>query len=105
MDQLILSNYLNKLVDRLYKILPLYEEKNRGLFRYVQSVIFELEGFRDRYPDIGSMPDFESVMNTLEEISNQSILFSADKKLIKSEVFRIIGIIKKIISLQSGEVK
>lgn len=103
MAKLRLFNYLTKLVDRLYKILPLYEERNQGLFRYVQSLIFELEGFSDRYPDIGSMPDFESVMNTLEEISNQSISFSADEKLIKSEVFRIIGIIKKIIAVKSGE--
>ena len=36
--------YLSSVINSVYKILPLYEERNIGIKTYVESLLFELHG-------------------------------------------------------------
>ncbi|ARF70770.1 hypothetical protein B7C51_25200 (plasmid) [Paenibacillus larvae subsp. pulvifaciens] len=99
-----LSLYLKSLIDRVYKILPLYEEQNEGLFTYIQSLIYELNGFK-WIRESGIVAEYYSLLATLESLSDDAICFSKENEcVIKREVFKCITIIKKIIvAYESGD--
>jgi hypothetical protein len=100
----IFINYSSSLVDRLFKILPLYEEKNDGLFTYIQSLIYEFNGLVWVIESLNDNSDILVLMATLESISNDAIMFDNDKEVIKREVFKCIDIAKRLKpTTESGE--
>jgi hypothetical protein len=92
----IFSSYTVLLIDRIYKILPLFEEKNDGLFRYIQSLIYELNGMFYVVNSLQLNAEYLSLLATLESISDDSMFFENSKEPIKREVFRCIDIVKRI---------
>lgn len=101
----IFSDYAKTLVDRVYKILPLFEEKNEGLFAYVQSLIYELNGLYWTIESIQSNGDYLILLATLESISDDVMFHdSQDHATIKREVFKCLEVIKKVkTTSESGE--
>jgi DUF1009 family protein len=95
-NKIMFERYLGNLVDRIYKILPLYEEQNEGLFKYIQSLVFELNGFH-YVVNNGLSYHYLSLMATLESLSDESLLSDKEnKEEVKREVFKCIDITKKI---------
>jgi hypothetical protein len=92
----IFSNYTVLLIDRIYKILPLFEEHNDGLFRYIQSLIYELNGMFYVIESLQTNAEYLSLVATLESLSDDSMFFENSKEPIKREVFRCIDIVKRI---------
>lgn len=91
------ADYLTELVDRVYKILPLFEEKNQGLFHYVQSLIFELHGLYWAVDSIKGSGKYLILIATLESISDYTLFCEEkDHAVIKREVFKCLEVIKKI---------
>lgn len=88
-----LTNHLEKLIDKVFKILPLYEDKNLGLLSYVESLIYELNGL-DRVFDIRSVDsEYRSLLSTLETIADDAIALGNSVDVIRSEVFKCLSII------------
>lgn len=87
--------YLSSLVDKTFKILPLHEEKNKGLEKYIQSLMFEMFGLQKIVIDLDVDSDFVSLVATLEALS-QSDLVNCKSDFVKREVFKCINIIKRI---------
>lgn len=96
------SEYEANLVDRIYKILPLFEEKNEGLFPYVQSLIYELNGLFWTIEELNSS-NYIILLATLESISDDC-LFNDELNhgVIKREVFKCLELVKKM-APQGGE--
>lgn len=95
-DNPIIFSYLETLKNRLFKIIPLFEENNEGIYKYIDSLLFELygmiyvvEGFEDN-----SM--FLSLIATLESLLDESLVAEYNIPLIRREVFKCLSIIKKI---------
>lgn len=99
----IFKNYLKLLTDKIYKILPLFEEENEGLFSYVQSLIYELNGTLWAIEELQKNAEYISLIATLESLSNDSIAFDNDHYIIKREVFKCIDIVKKMRNSESGD--
>lgn len=101
----IFSDYFNSLVDRIYKILPLFEEKNEGLFVYVQSLIYELNGLYWVVDSIRSNGDYLTLLSTLESISDDVMIQEeGSHAVVKREVFKCLEVVKKIkTTSESGE--
>lgn len=93
----ILKNYFDSLVNNIFKILPLYEEKNQGVSTYVDSLLFEINGLEDLI-DIEVSSEYISLINTLKSIKKEIDSNSSEHKVIKREVFKSIGILKNITS-------
>lgn len=83
----------NMLIDNIYKILPLYEEENIGIEKYVSSLLIELYGFEKMF-DIEEV-GYVSLLANLEGIKIE-ISKSSNKKVVKREVFRCMDIVKKL---------
>ena len=88
--------YLEGLINDVFKILPLYEEESFTLPQYIDSLIYELQGFQELFDQIGTSPEFVSMISILERVAEDSIAFGQDKAIIKREVFKAISLIKKI---------
>jgi hypothetical protein len=101
----IFANYTELLVPRFFKILPLFEEKNEGLFSYIQSLIFELNGLYWTIESLQKEGNFLLLLATLESISDEVLMYDEESQvIIRREVFRCIDVIKQLKSTsESGE--
>lgn len=95
------KTFIKKLSDRVYKILPLYEEKDKGLDKYVRSLIFELEGLPSVI-DGSRDSEYITLMATLESLYDEFILCDFEDKgteihgFVRREIFKCTSIVKKI---------
>jgi hypothetical protein len=92
----LFSTYKRALVDRVYKILPLYEESNDGLFANIQSLVYELHGLLNVIESLNHNANYLSLIATLESLSDDSLFFDLEKEVVKREVFKCIDLIKKM---------
>lgn len=95
-DNPLVYSYLETLKNRLFKIIPLFEENNEGIYKYIDSLLFELcgmiyvvEGFKDN-------GIFLSLIATLESLLDESLAVDYDIPLIRREVFKCLSIIEKL---------
>lgn len=94
--------YLDTLINSVFKILPLYEERNDGIQTYIESLLFELYGL-DKVFDIKDSYEYVSVLSILESIKEEVAKENSKKRVIKREVFKCINIIKNTIKrLEKG---
>lgn len=96
-DNKQLISYLNKLVDKVFKPLPLFEEKNEGLNTYVDSLLFELYGLQEVI-SLDNSGDYISLLSTLESIKMGLDEKSIKKQVLRRELFKCIDIIKNMIA-------
>lgn len=99
-DDRAIGKYLDSAVDKIFKILPLYEEKNDTLDEYIESLILELRGFVSEYGSVG-VTDYISVISTLEGIRSMA-KDRGNQPKIKREVFKCIETIKKVRNMLEG---
>lgn len=97
-----LISYLNTVVNSVFKILPLYEEKNIGVASYIESLLFELYGLEEAVT-VSHSYEYISLLSTLESIKKEIKSDDGKKQTIKREVFKCINIIKNMVGkLEEG---
>lgn len=89
-DQHKSAAYKEKLINRIYKILPLNEEGAGTINTYIHSLLIELFGAYELI-ETDTRGDFLIVANTL-----QGLIQEQDHAVIRREVFKCINIVKKI---------
>lgn len=88
----ILESYLNRLVSKIFKILPLKEEKCETLDAYIESLLTELIGNVDVLKGTKYDGDILSLVGTLSSLVSEDEL-----SVYRQRVFKCIDIVKKII--------
>lgn len=95
--------YLNAVVNSVFKILPLYEEQNIGVNKYLESLLFELYGL-EKSVSIEHSYEYISLLSTLESVKSEIEKSDSKKSVVKREVFKCINIIKNMVGkLEEGE--
>lgn len=94
--------YLKGTVNGVYKILPLFEEKNIGIDTYVDSLLFTLYKL-DTAVKIDQSHDYITVLATLEAVKDEIAKVTANHSVVKREVFKCINIVKNMIDKLEGE--
>lgn len=95
--------YLNSVVNSVFKILPLYEEKNVGIEIYLESLLSELDSLQDVVV-IKCSYEYLSLLATLAFVKKEIAKEDSKKTIIKREVFKCINIIKNMVGkLEEGE--
>lgn len=92
-DNQFFLNYLNFLINRVYKILPISEDEPVTLKSYLDSLVLELLGSKDLILKLKKDASFLSLIATLQSLSENQY----SHNVIRSEVFKCIDIIKKLI--------
>ncbi|PLR72312.1 hypothetical protein [Bacillus sp. UMB0728] len=100
MESTLYHNYLEVSKNRIFKILPLIEEENDGLYHYIDSLLFELYGLQYVVNGVKDSFSYLSILCGLESILDETLVNERDFKFIRSEIFKLIGLVE---SLQKGE--
>lgn len=93
MPNMSLSSYRKLLVGKLYKILPLWELRSsdgissESYWKYLNSLIKEIIGALDTYPELCEDGGYISVVNTLNYMKSHEVTHEE----CRSEVFKMIG--------------
>lgn len=95
--------YIKTLIPKTYKILPLYEERNEGLSRHVASLILEIEGALYHVKSVSDQQEVVSIIAILESVYDISLFEDVLVEDMKSEVFKCLSIIKRLIKRTEGE--
>ena len=102
-DNEMLVAYLNTVVNSVFKILPLYEEQNVGVNKYIESLLFELYGL-EKSVSIEHSYEYISLLSTLESVKSEIGKSESKKSVVKREVFKCINIIKNMVGkLEEGD--
>lgn len=96
-DKQIIISYLNGSVNGIYKILPLFEEKNVGVDTYIESLLFHLYKLKK----VVLLPyghEYVTLLATLESLKDEIKKPDSEHAVVKREVFKCINIVKNMVS-------
>lgn len=82
------KDYKVKLINNIYKILPMKEEKTDTINVYIESVLYELVGMEKVLYEAGEICSIISVL--------ENLITEQDLKIVKREVFRAISLVKRM---------
>lgn len=99
-DSSLTNSYLEVTKSRIFKILPLIEEENEGVYHYVDSLLFELYGLQYVVNGMKDSFNYLSLLCGLESILDEMLIRERNFKFIRSEVLRLTNTVEKI---QKGE--
>lgn len=88
-----ISGYLDRVVGRLYKILPLKESGEVTINEYLDGLKSELIGVED-FCDLHGSPMFISVIGIVSYLAGD--IDNCEVKKVKREVFRAINLCKRV---------
>jgi hypothetical protein len=100
-NDVIFQEYLSELIGKFFKILPLFEQKNSNLSKYLNSLQFELEGVSKLVIDKQGYGKLVSVLGILKSVLDKNSDGDIDVSTIRSEVFKCMRIIESL--LNKGE--
>lgn len=88
----LLKNYLDRLVNKIFKILPLKESQYDTLDVYIHSLLCELHGSRMLISELGNDTNFLAIISTLEYL----LKTEESDKIFKREIFKCISLVRQI---------
>lgn len=94
--------YLEALVNSVFKILPLYEEKNIGINSYIDSLLSELFEL-DKVIVITHGYEYISLLASISAVRTEIQKKNSNKPIIKREVFKCINIVKTMAEKLEGD--
>jgi hypothetical protein len=90
-DDELLAKYIERLVNKIFKLLPLKQESNPTLVEYHKSLMLELNGANSLVIALQGDANFMCLICSLE-----GLLSIEDDKTYRSKIFELIGICKKL---------
>lgn len=90
--QELFENYLDSLVGRFYKIMPMHEDEDPTLQSYLEGLNRELSGVKSLVIVLNNNPYFMQLIGTVQYFIDNEF----DKKICKKEVMKCIDISKKL---------
>lgn len=92
-DDVMVKRYFDRMTGRIFKIIPIREEGEFPVQPYLVSLLREMLGAKDLMEAINQDERFLQCLNILNYLSENPEL---DVKTLKSEVFHILNLVKKI---------
>jgi hypothetical protein len=94
----LLVVYIDGLISKVFKILPMKEENFPTLSVYIQSLLRELVGANELVEELQLNQDFATLLNVLQSLLNENNIDN-----FRSDVFKSISTIKRIKSSLGGD--
>lgn len=97
---LLTYNYLSRLIDKLFKIIPLKETHSKTINTYIEDLLFELSGNTSVFIDSNYNPKILDVISIVEAIRIQEMSHEEYRRL----VFKCINIVQQLQEIIKDEV-
>lgn len=88
----IVKKYLDRMINQFYKILPLKENKESSLNRYMESLQREMLGCKELVKQIGEDGAYLSLLSILQYLIDND----CEVKVVRSEVFKAIRLCENL---------
>ena len=98
-SDVMLLNRFDTLVNQFFKILPIRENNEETLQKYIDSLLREMIGMGELLKTIGDDDLYLTLLSTL----NYMRVHPCDVGTVKTDVFKCIRVIKKLQKKYSGE--
>ena len=85
-------NYLTLLIDKIFKILPMKENKVMTLPIYLDSLQTEIIGCMSLFPEFRNEANFITLLSKIQFLSDSE----SSVEIYKREIFNMINIVEKI---------
>lgn len=95
-SEVLASNYMHRLIDKFFKILPMVENSEQSVNIYMESLQFELEGYKELFTDDTADPMVLSLLSILQWLRDNSFNDKLPYKKVRREVFHAISLCKKL---------
>lgn len=95
-DETLVAKYFNTLVNKIFKILPIIENREESITVYMESLGVELSGFQSLLPSVGEDPSYLSLLSIYKWLSENVDNADEKYKVIRREVFHAISLCKKM---------
>ena len=95
-DGELFQNYLESLKGRIFKILPLVEQQNAGVSKYLNSLLFELSGLENVIGKLHNNYNYIILIATLDEVYSEVLMGDYDLSVIRSEIMKSINVVEKL---------
>lgn len=89
---LSLKIHLDGLINKLFKIIPLKENNDKNLDRYIDSLCVDLLGSSFTFRELLKNQNYITIVNTIEYLR----VYEYDFVKCKREVFKCISLVEKI---------
>lgn len=91
----ITNTHYKTIKGKLYKVVPLFEQKNEGLTAYISSIIYEFEGLRVH---LNEQQDsmMQTIISRLEHFYMDSLSPDPDLEIIRTEWRNSMNLIGKL---------
>lgn len=90
----ITETHVEKIKNKVFKVLYLFEGRNEGLTTYIHSTMYELEGLRNRVNPIQDSM-LQSIISGLEHMYDDSIAPDPDISIIRREIMGYMNLLDK----------
>lgn len=91
-DNTACYNYLSRLVDKLFKIIPLKEVGSPTVDTYIEDLIFELSGNNEVFVETEYNPKLVDIISILEAVKNEDM----NHKEYRRSIFKCITITEQL---------
>lgn len=91
----ITKKHIETVTGKIWKILPLFEDKNEGVGVYIDSLIYELEGLSNRLNEQQNSM-LQSITDVLRRLGEESVVPEPDLKVIRREVLGCTSLFNKM---------
>ncbi len=95
-DETLVARYFNTLVNKIFKILPIIENREDSISIYMESLGVELIGFQSLLPSVGEDPSYLSLLSIYKWLAENIDESDEKYKVIRREVFHAISLCKKM---------
>lgn len=98
-EPMLAGNYFGSLIDMVFKILPLWENREATLPVYIESLQAELSGFKGLVIAVSYDSMYLSLLSILQYLLDHPEL---EVPVVKREVFHMISLCNKLKSRYAG---
>lgn len=95
-DMLIV--YVNGMIAKAYKMLPMHEKGVKSLPTYIESTLREFIGQKELVEELKSKEEFLTILGVMESLLSQNDFYK-----FRSDVFKIINLIERLKSSLGGD--
>lgn len=101
------NNYFIQLKNRVYKILPIYENgiERVHLFKHIQTLLFEFDGLPYFMDDFKKSSEFIVLYATLESLADESLFDDDNHEIVRREVFKCLNILSRFTESSDGDLQ
>ena len=94
--------FLNSLTGKIYKLIPMRDDAESGvevfLDKYLDSLLIELMGAMDTFPDLSRDNQYLSIVNTAQYMAHHEISHAVWRR----ESFKMLNMLDRVLSKFGG---